>query len=198
MVDLQILHLAIIGNGKFNETDIAKSELNKLGVGRILDQLASLKERNLIDMNKEGSFLITEDGRKILWGKQTPLQIKILRILNVVPQMVQNLGMLLTYPESQIQNTVEDLQKNHLIVMSTVKNDLGIVKMYEILPEGIEYLENVDKGTIQDISELNQHMEDIEILQNTIKEIKNLNTLTENIKTKIISNLSQVKKNLGG
>jgi hypothetical protein len=37
--------LGIKGNGRFNEKDIEQSELKKLGVGRILDQLASLKER---------------------------------------------------------------------------------------------------------------------------------------------------------
>ena len=44
-VDLEILNLAIKENGTFNENNLENSELKKLGVGRILDALASLKDR---------------------------------------------------------------------------------------------------------------------------------------------------------
>ena len=95
LTDLQILNLGIIRKGNFDENDIAKSELAKLGVGRILDQLASLKERNLIRMNKDGSFAITEDAKKVLWDPQMPTEIKILRILAIGPQMSQKLALFL-------------------------------------------------------------------------------------------------------
>ena len=40
-VDLEILHLAIKENGTFNENNLENSELKRLGVGKILDSLAS-------------------------------------------------------------------------------------------------------------------------------------------------------------
>jgi len=72
LIDLQILHLGIKCNGNFNEKDIENSELKRLGVGRILDALASLKDRKLINLNSDGSFFITDLAKHALWDKQIP------------------------------------------------------------------------------------------------------------------------------
>jgi len=196
LLDLGILRLGINEKGKFDENDIAKSELDKLGVGRILDQLASLKERNLITMNKEGSFSITEDVKKALWDENTPIEIRILRILEISPQMLQKIASLLLIQEDRINKTIEELQKNHLVLMSTVKKEERIVKMYEILPEGVEYLSRVNSGITQSISELNPQLKNLDILQDTIEEISRLKNISEEEKNKIIKNLESVKKNL--
>lgn len=196
LLDLGILRLGINEKGKFDENDIAKSELNKLGVGRILDQLASLKERNLITMNKEGSFSITEDVKKVLWDENTPIEIRILRILEISPQTLQKIASLLLIQEDQIHQAIEELQKNHLVLMSTVKKEERIVKMYEILSEGVEYLSRVNLGITQSISELNPQLKNLDILQDTIEEISKLKNISEEEKNKIIKNLESVKKNL--
>jgi len=196
LLDLGILRLGINEKGKFDENDIAKSELNKLGVGRILDQLASLKERNLIAMNKEGSFSITEDVKKVLWDENTPIEIRILRILEISPQTLQKIASLLLIQEDQIHQAIEELQKNHLVLMSTVKKEERIVKMYEILSEGVEYLSRVNLGITQSISELNPQLKNLDILQDTIEEISKLKNISEEGKNKIIKNLESVKKNL--
>ena len=196
LLDLGILRLGINEKGKFDENDIAKSELNKLGVGRILDQLASLKERNLITMNKEGSFSITEDVKKALWDENTPIEIRILRILEISPQTLQKIASLLLIQEDRIHKAIEELQKNHLVLMSTVKKEERIVKMYEILSEGVEYLSRVNLGITQSISELNPQLKNLDSLQDTIEEISKLKNISEEEKNKIIKNLESVKKNL--
>ena len=196
LLDLGILRLGINEKGKFDENDIAKSELNKLGVGRILDQLASLKERNLITMNKEGSFSISEDVKKVLWDENTPIEIRILRILEISPQTLQKIASLLLIQEDRIHQAIEELQKNHLVLMSTVKKEERILKMYEILSEGVEYLSRVNLGITQSISELNPQLKNLDILQDTIEEISKLKNISEEEKNKIIKNLESVKKNL--
>jgi len=196
LLDLGILRLGINEKRKFDENDIAKSELNKLGVGKILDQLASLKERNLITMNKEGSFSITEDVKKVLWDENTPIEIRILRILEISPQTLQKIASLLLIQEDRIHKAIEELQKNHLVLMSTVKKEERIVKMYEILSEGVEYLFRVNLGITQSISELNPQLKNLDILQDTIEEISRLKNISEEEKNKIIKNLESVKKNL--
>ena len=80
VVDLEILHLGIKGSGNFNEKDIENSELKRLGVGKILDSLASLKDRKLIDLNRDGSFSITDLAKHTLWSDQIPTWVKILRV----------------------------------------------------------------------------------------------------------------------
>jgi hypothetical protein len=74
-IDLEILHLA----GTFNENDLENSELKRLGVGKILDSLATLKDRKMISLNSNGSFSITELAREILWSKSIPKWARILR-----------------------------------------------------------------------------------------------------------------------
>jgi len=196
ITDLQILNLGIIGNGRFDENDIAKSDLSKLGVGRILDQLASLKERNLIDMNKDGSFSITKEATSILWNSQTPTELKILKILEIGPQMSQKLASILLSTQEKIEKSLEELRKNHLILMSTVKNEMGIVKMYEILPEGAEYLERPTPEKNQMSSDSKKNSKNVQILENIIGKISGLTKFSEEEKTEIISSLKKIKENL--
>ena len=80
-VDLEIIHLGISKKGPFNETDLARSNLKHLGVGRMLDSLASLKDRKLLEMNPDGSFAVTDLARHILWDKKIPTKVRILRLL---------------------------------------------------------------------------------------------------------------------
>lgn len=196
LLDLKLLHLGAKGNGDFDEKDIAKLELNKIGVGQILDHLASLKERNLIRINKNGTFSITEETKKFLWDENTPTELKILRILRVSPQTLEKLSSFLLNQDNKIQKLIEELQKNHLVLMSTFKNELGIQKMYEILPEGLEYIDKADSGIIKNLNELNPQLKNLEILQTTIQEIERLEGISEDVKNRLISNLQNIKNNL--
>jgi hypothetical protein len=81
-IDLAFLHLAISHNGRFNEQDLAGSDLAYLGVGRTLDKLAYLKENGLIQLDKS-SFAITDAAKNILWSKNMPLESRILRLLQI-------------------------------------------------------------------------------------------------------------------
>ena len=195
LTDLKFIGLGLSKNGKFDEKDIANSELVKLGVGRVLDQLASLKERNLVWMNKDGSFAITETAKNILWESKTPIELKILKILEISPQMLENIASLLLISEEIIQKKIEELQRNHLVLMTTIKNDIGIVRSYEILPEGLEYLEKSNSGKTQMIYSSSK-TENIRIIQNVIEEIQNFKEISKDSKNKIISDLNKVKQSL--
>ena len=197
MLDLQILYLGIKGNGRFNEKDIEESDLKKLGVGRILDQLASLKERNLIDMNKDGSFSITSITRHILWDNQIPLWIRILRILEIKSQEIEKIASFLLLSPDQIQTEIEDLRKRQLVLMSPLRNETGIVKMYEILPEGIEEVKKAQIEGVQNKPQIiKSQIEILSIIDETIEEINGLEGILEERKDKIISNILQIKDKL--
>jgi hypothetical protein len=197
MVDLQILYLGIKGNGQFNEKDIEHSDLKKLGVGRVLDELASLKERNLIEMNKDGSFFVTSIARHILWDNQIPLWIKILRILEIKSQSIEKISSFLLLSQDQIQNEIEDLRKRQLVLMSPLRIETGIVKMYEILPEGIEQIKKAQSEGFQNKPEITkQPIEIWSIIEETVEEIRGLEGISEEKKEKIIFNLLQIKDKL--
>ncbi len=197
MVDLLILYLGIKGNGRFDEKDLDQSELKKLGVGRILDQLASLKERRLIDLNSDGSFSITNMARHILWDKQIPMWIKILRILEIKSQSLEKISSFLLLPHDQIQDEMEDLRKRQLVLMSPFRNETGLVKMYEILPEGIEQIKKAQSEGFQNKPEIKKpHIEIWSIIEETIEEVKRLEGISDEKKDEIISNLVKIKDKL--
>ena len=197
IVDLQILYLGIKGNGRFDEKDIDQSELKKLGVGRILDQLASLKERKLIDLNADGSFSLTSMARHILWDSQMPMWIKILRILEIKSQSLEKISSFLLLSEDLIQNEIEDLRKRQLVLMSPFRNETGLVKIYEILPEGIEQIKKAQSEGVQNKSEIKKPQIEIwSIIEETIEHVRGLEGISDEKKDDIISNLIKIKDKL--
>lgn len=197
MIDLQILYLGIKRNGRFDEKDIGQSDLKKLGIGRVLDQLASLKERNLIYMNKDGSFSVTNIARHILWDNQIPLWVKILRILEIKSQDIYKISSFLLLSQAQIQDEIEDLRKRQLVLMSPLRNETGIVKMYEILYEGIEEIKKAQSEGFQNKPNMGKsQIEILSMIEETIEEIKALQEISEVRKEKIVSNLLRIKDKL--
>lgn len=197
IVDLQILYLGIKGNGRFDEKNIDQSELKKLGVGRILDQLASLKERKLIHLNTDGSFSITSMARHILWDTQMPMWIKILRILEIKSQSLEKISSFLLLSEDLIQNEIEDLRKRQLVLMSPFRNETGLVKMYEILPEGIEQIKKAQSEGVQNKPEIKKPQIEIwSIIEETIEQVRGLEGISDEKKDGIISNLLKIKDKL--
>lgn len=197
MVDLKILFLGINKDGSFDENDIEKSDLKKLGVGRILDQLASLKERGLIEMNSNGSFSITNSGQNILWDDQIPLWLKILRILEIKSQNTATIASFLLASLDKVNEEIEDLRKRHLVLMSPLRNETGLEKFYEILPEGIETIEKSQKGEFKDKPQIkNSQVEILPILDETIKQIQGMQEISSDKKQNIVSNLLKIKEKL--
>lgn len=195
MIDLEILQLGINGNGSFNEEDIEKSELKRLGVGRILDSLASLKERKLIDLNKNGSFSITDLARHTLWGEQIPTWVKILRVLEIKSCSTETISRILKKPEIEIDEEIEKLRKNQLALMSPLRTESKIIKMYEILPEGIEKLKKIQEEGFQNnnIEEKNSKIESLLLIDQIIKEISKESEVS---KENIIQKLNEIKEKL--
>lgn len=195
-VDLQILFLGIKNNGKFDENDIEGSDLKKLGIGRILDQLASLKERNLIEMNKDGSFLVTKIARHILWDNELPLWIKILRVLEIQSMGLEKISLFLLILPEKIHKEIEDLRKRQLILMSPLRIESRIIRIFEILPEGIEQIKTYSKGFQNKPDIRTPRVEILSIIDETIEEIKKLDIIPKEKKDMILSNIVKIKEQL--
>ena len=189
-IDLEILQLAVNQNDTFNETHLENSKLKRHGVGKILDTLASLKDRKFISMNENGSFTITELAKEILWSSKIPIWAKILRLLQINSCDLQQIIETINSSEEKIFNELEQLRKNQLVLMSPQRQDDKLIKIYEILPEGIEV---IDKAEIQGFRQMkfNNSNNNIEILE-TIKDLelqieglKIENVIKEEIRNKI-------------
>ncbi len=195
MIDLEILHLGIKRDGNFNEKDIENSELKRLGVGRVLDSLASLKDRKLIDLNKDGSFSITDLAKHTLWSEQVPTWVKILRLLEIKSYSIEQISDFLKKSDTELIDEIEKLRKNQLVLMSPLRQESKIIKMYEILPEGIEKIKKIEEAGFQDdlLEESGKPKTEIlEIIGHIIKEISE----PEINKKELILKLNQIKEKL--
>jgi hypothetical protein len=143
-IDLEILHLAINENGTFNENNLENSKLKRLGVGKILDSLATLKDRKMLSLNKDGSFSITELAREILWSENIPVWAKILRLLQIKSCSINQIEDILKISRNEFVEDIEKLRKNQFVLMSPQRIEEKIIKVYEILPEGVEEIDKTE------------------------------------------------------
>ncbi len=171
-IDLEILHLAINGNGTFNETNLENSELKKLGVGKILDTLASLKDRKMISQNNDGSFSITNLAKEILWSQNVPVWAKILRLLQIKSCTLNQLIMILKISEDRLIGELEELRKNQFVLMSSQRKEEKIIKVYEILSEGIEKIDIAETKGFNINSKRESEGEIFSTIDEIIKEIQ--------------------------
>ena len=195
--DLEMLYIGIRENKDFNEKDIENSELKKLGTGRILDLLASLKERKLIDLNKDGSFFVTDLAKHALWTDEIPLWLKILRLLEIKSGSIDEIAMILKKSEIELNNEIEKLRKMELILMLPIRKEDMIIKTYEILPEGIAKIKKVEEHGFQlDLEKTSDSKVEIQkLLDQVIKEIGE--KFYDETKTQdIILKLYQIKEKL--
>ena len=190
-IDLEILHLAINENGTFNENNLENSELKKLGVGKILDTLASLKDRKMISQNNDGSFSITNLAKEILWSQNVPVWAKILRLLQIKSCTLIQMIMILKTSEEKLINELEKLRKNQFVLMSPQRKEGKIIKVYEILSEGIEKIDSTETKGFNNInSKGKSEVEIFSIIDEIIKEIQESQmeeTKKETITEKLVS-----------
>ena len=196
-IDFEVLQLAINENGTFDETHLENSNLKRHGVGKILDTLASLKERKFISMNKNGSFTITDVAKEILWSLDIPIWAKILRLLQIKSCNLQEIIETINNSENKVFEELEKLRKSQLVLMSPQRQDDKLIKVYEILPEGIQVIDKTETQGFENMNfDKNQsNGETLETIEEIVNEIKNSNC-SENEKTKIIEKLNILKNNL--
>ena len=196
-IDVEILHLAINENGTFNENDLENSELKRLGVGKILDSLATLKDRKMISLNNNGSFSITEFAREILWSKNIPKWARILRLLQIKSCNMEQISDILKISKWEASEEVEKLRKSQFVLMSPQRQEEKIVKVFEILPEGVEEIDKTETEGFDKIKfgEIKPEIEILSRVDEIIKEIQNTQ-LEQTKKDTIIKKLSELKNKL--
>ena len=196
-IDLEILHLAINENGTFNENDLENSKLKRLGVGKILDSLATLKDRKMISLNSNGSFSITELAREVLWSKSIPKWVRILRLLQIKSCNMEQISDILKIPKLEASEEVEKLRKSQFILMSPQRQEEKIVKIFEILPEGVVEIDKTETEGFDKIrfGEIKPEIEILSRVDEIIKEIQDTQ-LGQPKKDTIIKKLSELKNKL--
>ena len=175
-IDLEILHLAIKEKGTFNENSLENSELKRHGVGKILDTLASLKDRKFISLNKDGSFSITELAREILWSSNIPTWARVLRLLQIKSCNLNQIIDIIGISEDKIILEIEKLRKNEFLLMSPQRQENKLIKVYEILPDGISEVDKTETEGFNKIKfgELKSNGGILEIIDEIKKDVQNI------------------------
>jgi hypothetical protein len=196
-IDLEMLYLAIREKGSFNENNLENSELKRHGVGKILDTLASLKDRKFISLNSDGSFSITKLAREILWSSNIPVWGRILRLLQIKSCNLNQIIEILGIPEEKIMSEVEELRKNQFILMSPQRQDGKLIKIYEILPEGIQEIDKTETEGFDNIKfgKLKPNGGILKIIDEIKKEVNNLQ-ISQSQKDKILEKLLNLENKL--
>lgn len=196
-IDLEILHLAVNENGTFNETHLENSELKRLGVGKLLDSLATLKDRKMISLNNNGSFSITELAKEILWSKSIPVWGKILRLLQIKSCNIEQIESILKISRNEITEEIEKLRKNQFVLMSPQRIENKVIKVYEILPEGILKIDKTETEGFDNtgFNESKQDVEVFRVIELIKKEIQDTQ-LEQSKKDSIIQKLTTLKEKL--
>ena len=196
-VDLEILSLAIKGKGTFDENNLENSDLKRHGVGKILDALASLKDRKFISLNSDGSFTITELAREILWSSNIPIWGRILRLLQIKSCNLNQIIEILAIDGDKIIHEIEQLRKNQLVLMSPQRQDDKLIKIYEILPEGIHEIDKTETEGFEQINfgETKSNGGILEIIDDIKNQIQKT-SITDPEKNRIISKLNNLTNKL--
>ena len=197
-IDLAMLNLAIKENGTFNENNLENSELEKHGVGKILDTLASLKDRKFISLNSDGSFSITPLAQEILWSDKIPIWARILRLLQIKSCNLKEIIDIIEESEEKSIAEIEKLRKNQLILMSPQRKEGKVIKIYEILPEGIDQIDKTETEGFENVKfeDSKYNIEILETINELDKQIEKLqisNIEKEDIKIKINDLRNQLK-----
>ena len=197
-IDLAMLNLAIKENGTFNENNLENSELKKHGVGKILDTLASLKDRKFISLNSDGSFSITPLAQEILWSNKIPIWARILRLLQIKSCNLKEIIDIIEESEEKSIIEIEKLRKNQLILMSPQRKEGKVIKIYEILPEGIDQIDKTETEGFENVKfeDSKYNIEILETINELDKQIEKLqisNIEKEDIKNKINDLRNQLK-----
>ena len=193
-----MLNLAIKENGTFNENNLENSELKKHGVGKILDTLASLKDRKFISLNSDGSFSITPLAQEILWSDKIPIWARILRLLQIKSCNLKEIIDIIEESEEKSIVEIEKLRKNQLILMSPQRKEGKVIKIYEILPEGIDQIDKTETEGFENVKfeDSKYNIEILETINELDKQIEKLqisNIEKEDIKIKINDLRNQLK-----
>jgi len=144
-IDLEILYQAKKSKNGISPENISQPDVFTPGIWELADKFATLQERNLLSKNEEGIFQITKAGMNTFWDIESPLWMNLLKLLRLKPLSDAECAMYLEEPIPAVQQALEMIREKGYVMMSSLRKEKKLLKMFEILPEGIEQLKNAGK-----------------------------------------------------
>jgi hypothetical protein len=144
-IDLQILYQAKKSKNGISPENISQPDVFTPGIWELADKFATLQERNLLSKNEEGIFQITKAGMNTFWNIESPLWMNLLKLLRIKSLSDAECAMYLEEPIPAVQQALEMIREKGYVMMSSLRKEKKLLKMFEILPEGVEQLKTAGK-----------------------------------------------------
>ncbi|KAG2474245.1 MAG: hypothetical protein NPMRTH4_560003 [Nitrosopumilales archaeon] len=147
-IDLEILYQAKKSKKGISPENISQQDVFTPGIWELVDKFATLQEKNLLTKNKEGLFVLTKTGMSTFWHMESPLWLNLLKLLRVKPFSDTECAMYLEEYIPAVQQALEMIRKKGYVMMSQLRKEDKLLKMFEILPEGIDQLTKIKKSRL--------------------------------------------------
>ena len=147
-IDLEILYQAKKSKNGISPENISQQDVFTPGIWELVDKFATLQEKNLLTKNKEGLFVLTKTGMSTFWHMESPLWLNLLKLLRVKSFSDTECAMYLEEYIPAVQQALEMIRKKGYVMMSQLRKEDKLLKMFEILPEGIEQLTKIKKSRL--------------------------------------------------
>jgi len=143
-IDLEILYQA--KNGTSPEK-LNQKEIFSLGIWELVDKFASLQEKNLLIKNKK-LFVLTKTGIDTFWHIETPLWKNLLKLLQIKSFSDVQCARYLEESLPATQQALDMIRKKGFVLISPLRKEGRLLKMFEILPEGVDEISQSKKNDV--------------------------------------------------
>jgi len=79
------------------------------------------------------------------WNIESPLWMNLLKLLRIKSLSDAECAMYLEEPIPAVQQALEMIREKGYVMMSSLRKEKKLLKMYEVLPEGVERLKTAGK-----------------------------------------------------
>ncbi len=139
-IDLEILYQAKKSKNGISPEIICKPDVFTPDIWELAEKFTTLQEKNLLSKNQEGLFKITKAGINTFWNIESPLWQNLLKLLRIKPFSDAECAMYLEEPIPAVQQALEMIREKGYVMMTPLRKDTKLLKMFEILPEGVGQL----------------------------------------------------------
>ncbi len=144
-IDLEILYRAKKSKNGISPENISQPDVFTPGIWELADKFSTLQEKKLLSKSDEGLFKITKAGINTFWHTESPLWMNLLKLLRIKPLSDKECAIYLEEPIPAVQQALEMIREKGYVMMTPLRKDKKLLKMFEILPEGVEQLKTAGR-----------------------------------------------------
>jgi len=144
-IDLEILYQAKRSKNGISPEIISKPDVFTPDIWELVEKFTTLQEKKLLSKNQEGLFKITKAGINTFWNIESPLWQNLLKLLRIKPFSDTECARYLEEPIPAVQQALEMIREKGYVMMTPLRKDTKLLKMFEILPEGVGHVKTTSR-----------------------------------------------------